>query len=869
MFTPSSGTSGVDDGQPRPRISMDTPPPSVQSSDGSPRAEQVRALTKQPSFVGALPLHAVLDLDADAGEPSAPPPASLAAISFTAPAFPLHPLHPAGTEAPAEPLAEATEQQEQQEQEQQQAYSAPDDYAGSYDDEVPPPQTAPETAQDEPQATPGSAAGGRTGAEAGEDESEGPEGAVGAQDTPSQAAGETEQDRTPRESAESSPLATARAPITSCSADDVPPPTSTPPPEQPLQPLQQYGGYVAPPPGPAPPAPSQPSQLPPIDVEELEDLTSAKTPDPSDALAPPAVSSLELREPSVAAAAARAEDLSASSPSSGSHLSPAVLPMSPGQLRGAGAPGATARAASGSSAAAGPKLSPAQLQQIQMLQEQQAMLQQALQQQHAMQQQALQMQQAALQQQLGMQYQLPKMYAMAAAPAQTSPAAAQMGAPYQIPAGAVLGAAPPGSPAAMAACPPGVGAMMPGIARSTSSNAMMGAPGMQQQQQQQQGMQAMQGLARSTSSSAVMGPGMQPSMQMGMQMQAAMQQQQQGMQAMQQQQAMQAMQQQQQQQQAMQMQMQAAMQQQGMQGGMPVGVQVQPGVQPGMQTGVQPQTGQTAPPAMAALSGGGPPSGKGEPSPLKQSAGGFSDPIAEGGVVDEEGKGAEDYTPGAKRQVSSKKSCGDPFFFFIREGRLEQYKLPRDKKVIKIGRHADVDLQLTKRDQSVSRFHAQVTATSAGGGVVKYIYKDTSSYGSFLCNQRVTERELVDGDKFYLGTCEDMVLFIRPPSCCAPEFEGLVYKKSNAFHKQWQARWMCLWRETLFYFKHKDDPAPVGCIDLNGVLLTETQKPKNSFAIITRGKTYHFYLKTEQDKAAWMNAIDCSVPRAKAQQTPH
>eukprot|EP00727_Mastigamoeba_balamuthi_P002860 m51a1_g12571 hypothetical protein (187) ;mRNA; f:2195-4242 len=34
--------AAADDGQPRPRISMDTPPPSVQSSDGSPRSRCVR-----------------------------------------------------------------------------------------------------------------------------------------------------------------------------------------------------------------------------------------------------------------------------------------------------------------------------------------------------------------------------------------------------------------------------------------------------------------------------------------------------------------------------------------------------------------------------------------------------------------------------------------------------------------------------------------------------------------------------------------------------------------------------------------------------------------------------------------------------------
>lgn len=111
---------------------------------------------------------------------------------------------------------------------------------------------------------------------------------------------------------------------------------------------------------------------------------------------------------------------------------------------------------------------------------------------------------------------------------------------------------------------------------------------------------------------------------------------------------------------------------------------------------------------------------------------------------------------------------------------------------------------MTKRDQSVSRFHAVVTAIATPTGTIKYVFKDTSTYGSFVGDKKVVERELLDGDKLYLGTCEEMLVFIRPPAIPYPEHEGMVYKKSNAFHKSWQPRWLCLYRDVLYYFKSKD-----------------------------------------------------------------
>lgn len=108
------------------------------------------------------------------------------------------------------------------------------------------------------------------------------------------------------------------------------------------------------------------------------------------------------------------------------------------------------------------------------------------------------------------------------------------------------------------------------------------------------------------------------------------------------------------------------------------------------------------------------------------------------------------------------------------------------------------------------------------------------------------------------------------PNCCArPTMQGPIWKHSAAFHRKWQRRWFCLQNQVLYWFKKPDvtfvcqvvlltlqKPFPSGCLFLVGVILSETSKPKNSFAIITKGKTYCLYTKTEKEKVDWMNAIE-------------
>lgn len=61
---------------------------------------------------------------------------------------------------------------------------------------------------------------------------------------------------------------------------------------------------------------------------------------------------------------------------------------------------------------------------------------------------------------------------------------------------------------------------------------------------------------------------------------------------------------------------------------------------------------------------------------------------------------------------------------------------------------------------------------------------------------------------------------------------------------------------------------PVGCIDITGILITEMEKPKFSFALITRGKTYHLYCKTEHEKVQWVSAIESGIQKAKGAPSP-
>lgn len=238
-------------------------------------------------------------------------------------------------------------------------------------------------------------------------------------------------------------------------------------------------------------------------------------------------------------------------------------------------------------------------------------------------------------------------------------------------------------------------------------------------------------------------------------------------------------------------------------------------------------------------------------------------------VVDQEEGSSDDAAAqlpqDARRNVVCR-PCADAFLFFYRDAELTQFRLSPAKSAITIGRHNDVAVQVSRTEQSVSRWHATIIPTSLGvtdgSNATKYVFKDISTYGSFVNGRKVVEQELLDGDKIHLGGMEEGVFFLRPNTCERPAFEGLVYKHSPAFHKQWQPRWMVLGRECILYFKKKDDPLPVGCIDLCGILLTDTKKPKNSFAIITRGRTYHLYTKTDKEKLAWLSAIDKAISSA-------
>lgn len=175
---------------------------------------------------------------------------------------------------------------------------------------------------------------------------------------------------------------------------------------------------------------------------------------------------------------------------------------------------------------------------------------------------------------------------------------------------------------------------------------------------------------------------------------------------------------------------------------------------------------------------------------------------------------------------------------------------------VRIGRHTDAEINITRTEQSVSRFHAYITGDQNG----KFTLRDKSTFGTFMNGHGIREHDLEDMDEAYFGASEDPAIFLRPFCCEKPDYEDTMfyYMRGHA----WEPRWVCLWRGILMIFANKDDKYPVHFVNLANAIVSPTSKPKNSWAVTTKRRTDYFAAQKETDVKDWIAAIKCGITRA-------
>lgn len=175
-----------------------------------------------------------------------------------------------------------------------------------------------------------------------------------------------------------------------------------------------------------------------------------------------------------------------------------------------------------------------------------------------------------------------------------------------------------------------------------------------------------------------------------------------------------------------------------------------------------------------------------------------------------------------------------------------------------IGRHTDAQVNITRTEQSVSRFHARVVGNASG----EFMLRDSSTFGTFINGRGIRERVLEDMDEVYFGASEDPALFLRPYCCAKPDYEGSAIYYMQGPGMRWEPRWMCLWRGLLIIFAGKDDMYPVHFVNLANAVVSSTSKPKNSWAVTTKRRTDYFATRKEPEMKAWLAAIKSGIARA-------
>ena len=190
---------------------------------------------------------------------------------------------------------------------------------------------------------------------------------------------------------------------------------------------------------------------------------------------------------------------------------------------------------------------------------------------------------------------------------------------------------------------------------------------------------------------------------------------------------------------------------------------------------------------------------------------------------------------------------------------MKLYKMKCGGPDVRIGRHTDAEINITRTEQSVSRFHAFITGDPSTG---VFTLRDKSTFGTFMNGHGIREHELSDLDEVYFGASEDPAIFLRPYCCARPDYEDMMIYYTQTPVMAWEPRWVCLWKGILLIFENRDDPYPVHFVNLAKASVSPTSKPKNSWAVTAKRRTDYFATKKETEMKDWIAAISYGIKRA-------
>jgi len=223
--------------------------------------------------------------------------------------------------------------------------------------------------------------------------------------------------------------------------------------------------------------------------------------------------------------------------------------------------------------------------------------------------------------------------------------------------------------------------------------------------------------------------------------------------------------------------------------------------------------------------------------------------------------------PPKRRTVETETDSCEAYLIFVnQDGKFIKTKLSTEVPELMMGRHPDCKLQISRDEQSISRFHAAVRCVPASSTNqksakgYKFIIRDQSSCGTGLNSSKVTQPlELMDGDRLFFGAAPFSLFFLRPKTCAHPSYEGEIQMQGTSVTKRWSTYHGCIARDALLLFDKKDDSLPKFVIDLFGATTVAGKKPPHSFTVTARGKSYSLAASSEELADEWLKAISVAV----------
>ena len=223
--------------------------------------------------------------------------------------------------------------------------------------------------------------------------------------------------------------------------------------------------------------------------------------------------------------------------------------------------------------------------------------------------------------------------------------------------------------------------------------------------------------------------------------------------------------------------------------------------------------------------------------------------------------------PEQRRHVETETTGTTAFLLLPQPEGVTVTKLSAETTDVTLGRHPDCNLQISRDEPSVSRFHAIVKcipSTTDDTKSCKFVIRDTSTCGTVLNNAKLLQPlELEDGDRLFFGAAPFSLFFMRPNTCANPSYEGILSLPVPGSSKRWSEKYCCIARDSILVFNQCNDSLPQAIIELRDVTIKSTKKPSHSWVVTVGDKPFAMAARTSEEKDAWLEAITVASGNAR------